>query len=65
MGRSWCRDLRSRPWAGDGSPGAGGRRAGHAEGGYIVPGFVNMHVHGASGYDTLDASADSLAAMHG
>lgn len=26
----------------------------------VVPGFVDMHVHGAAGYDTMDATAEAL-----
>lgn len=34
-----------------------------AAGGYIVPGFVDIHVHGGGGADTMDASPDGLRAM--
>ncbi len=29
----------------------------------VVPGFINLHVHGALGHDTMDASADGMLAM--
>jgi len=29
----------------------------------IVPGYIDLHVHGALGHDTMDASADGLLAM--
>ncbi len=31
----------------------------------IVPGFVDIHIHGCAGSDTCDATAESLAAMAG
>lgn len=34
-----------------------------ATGCLILPGFVDVHVHGAVGYDTMDADTDGLAAM--
>ncbi len=34
-----------------------------AGGGYIVPGLVDVHVHGGGGVDTMDASPDGLRAM--
>lgn len=30
---------------------------------YVLPGFIDVHVHGGAGYDTMDASAEGLAAM--
>src|SRR5207248_10529258 len=41
------------------------------EGGYLVPGFVDLHVHGGDGADFMDGDADSFRticrahAMHG
>jgi N-acetylglucosamine-6-phosphate deacetylase len=32
-----------------------------AEGAFVSPGFVDMHVHGALGHDTMDGSVESLA----
>jgi N-acetylglucosamine-6-phosphate deacetylase len=32
-------------------------------GSYLAPGFVDLHVHGASGRDTLEASADAFRAI--
>jgi N-acetylglucosamine-6-phosphate deacetylase len=34
-----------------------------AKGGHIAPGFVNMHIHGVKGYDSLDGQVASLQAM--
>ncbi len=34
----------------------------NAEGYYVVPGFIDVHVHGADGHDTMDATP---AAIHG
>lgn len=34
-----------------------------AQGLYVVPGFIDVHVHGAMGHDTMDASAGALAEM--
>jgi N-acetylglucosamine-6-phosphate deacetylase len=34
-----------------------------ASGGSIVPGFVNMHIHGVGGYGSLDGQVASLQAM--
>jgi N-acetylglucosamine-6-phosphate deacetylase len=33
------------------------------DGNYLAPGFVDLHVHGASGHDTMEASADALRAI--
>ena len=32
----------------------------NAEGGYLLPGFVDIHCHGGYGYDFMDASADEM-----
>lgn len=32
-------------------------------GNYLAPGFVDLHVHGASGRDTMEASADAFRAI--
>ena len=34
-----------------------------ASGNYVAPGFINLHIHGCGGADTMDASEDSLAVM--
>ena len=34
-----------------------------AEGGYILPGFIDLHVHGGGGADFMDAEPDSLKTM--
>ena len=40
-----------------------GTRHLNAAGGHIVPGFVNMHVHGIGGYDAMDGEVSSLVIM--
>ena len=30
---------------------------------YLVPGFIDVHIHGAAGYDVMDSSAEALAAI--
>ena len=30
---------------------------------FIVPGFIDVHVHGAVGFDTMDATAEAILAM--
>lgn len=34
-----------------------------AGGGLLLPGFIDLHVHGAVGHEVMDASLDGLAAM--
>lgn len=34
-----------------------------ARGGWIVPGFIDLHVHGGGGGDTMDATFDALCAV--
>lgn len=34
-----------------------------AEGGYVLPGFVDLHVHGGGGYDFLDGDAGAIDAI--
>lgn len=34
-----------------------------AAGGWVAPGFVDVHVHGGGGHDTMDATHDALAGM--
>lgn len=36
-----------------------------AAGGYVVPGFIDLQVHGAAGYDFSDASEEALNAIAG
>ena len=31
-----------------------------AEGKYVSPGFIDIHIHGSGGYDTMDATAEAL-----
>jgi N-acetylglucosamine-6-phosphate deacetylase len=35
----------------------------HVDGGWIVPGFIDIHTHGGAGSDMMDASADALQAI--
>jgi N-acetylglucosamine-6-phosphate deacetylase len=32
-------------------------------GGYLAPAFIDMHVHGGNGYDTMDATPEALRGM--
>ena len=34
-----------------------------AGGAYVSPGFINLHIHGCGGADTMDATEDALSAM--
>lgn len=34
-----------------------------AKGAYVSPGFINIHIHGCGGADTMDATRESLATM--
>lgn len=34
-----------------------------ATGCYVLPGFIDVHVHGGDGHDTMDATAEGLTAM--
>ena len=34
-----------------------------AQGQYVAPGFINVHIHGCAGYDTMDADMDGLVQM--
>lgn len=34
-----------------------------AGGAYVSPGFINLHIHGCAGADTMDAEEDTLAVM--
>ncbi len=34
-----------------------------AQGCYIVPGFIDVHVHGADGHDTMDATTEAIHGM--
>src|SRR5688500_14276306 len=34
-----------------------------AQGLHLLPGFIDVHVHGALGYDTMNASPEGLRAM--
>ncbi|VDG89418.1 N-acetylglucosamine-6-phosphate deacetylase [Lysinibacillus sphaericus] len=34
-----------------------------AHGGYVLPGFIDMHIHGAAGADVMDATEEALQTM--
>ena len=34
-----------------------------AQGAYVSPGFINLHIHGCAGADTMDAEKDTLSVM--
>lgn len=34
-----------------------------AEGGYILPGFIDIHVHGGGGYDCMDGTPEDILGM--
>ncbi|WP_025784103.1 N-acetylglucosamine-6-phosphate deacetylase [Sporosarcina sp. D27] len=34
-----------------------------ARGGYVLPGFIDMHIHGAAGADVMDATEEALQTM--
>lgn len=34
-----------------------------AQGGWLLPGFIDVHVHGSAGADAMDATPDALATM--
>ncbi len=34
-----------------------------AKGNYVSPGFIDMHIHGSGGYDIMDGTQESLAAI--
>lgn len=44
---------------------APGEEVYEAAGGYVVPGFIDLQVHGAAGYDFSDASGEALRAISG
>jgi N-acetylglucosamine-6-phosphate deacetylase len=31
-----------------------------ARGSYVIPGFIDIHIHGANGFDTMDATPDAI-----
>ena len=31
-----------------------------AEGGYILPGFIDLHLHGGGGYDFMDGTKEAM-----
>ena len=41
----------------------GGKQAVDLSGNYLAPGFVDVHIHGAVGRDTMEASADAFRAI--
>src|SRR4051812_37999875 len=52
--------------AGKAAAGASGKSAANTidlKGGYLAPGFVDLHIHGALGRDTMEASVDAFRAI--
>lgn len=54
----------------DASPGGGGAAADYElpDGGWVLPGFIDVHVHGGFGADFMDATAEAyrtIASFHG
>ena len=49
--------------AGKGDPLPEGTEIIDAAGGYVLPGFVDLHVHGGGGYDFLDSDPDAIDAI--
>ena len=45
-------------YIGSGSPDLGGRREVDAQGCYVMPGFVDLHVHGGCGFDLTSGLFD-------
>ncbi|MGD0878229.1 MAG: N-acetylglucosamine-6-phosphate deacetylase [Anaerolineales bacterium] len=35
----------------------------HVKGFFVIPGFIDIHVHGAYGFDTMDATSDAILGM--
>ncbi len=33
----------------------------NGEGGYVTPGFIDIHIHGAGGYDTMEGTEEALS----
>src|SRR6184192_577291 len=42
---------------------SGGEGVINLQGNYIAPGFIDLHVHGALGRDTMEASAEAFRAI--
>ena len=34
-----------------------------AGGGYVCPGFINIHIHGAIGYDVMDGTEEAIRGL--
>jgi N-acetylglucosamine-6-phosphate deacetylase len=45
---------------GSGTPGAGGANIIDLEGGFLVPGYVDIHVHGGAGADFMDGTEEAF-----
>src|SRR2546428_6153747 len=43
--------------------GAAGEEIADLAGNYLAPGFIDLHLHGAVGRDTMEASADAFRAI--
>lgn len=59
----WCKDGRIEAFGKDNIPDVPNAEVIDADGNNLLPGFVDIHVHGGAGVDTMDASPDSLARM--
>src|SRR6266545_4545828 len=44
-------------------PQSGGEVVINLQGNYLAPGFIDLHVHGALGRDTMEASAEAFRAI--
>jgi N-acetylglucosamine-6-phosphate deacetylase len=56
-------DGRILSFAADGTQAVDPRRTIRVDGGWVVPGFIDIHTHGGAGSDMMDASTDALQAM--
>ena len=63
--RGWllARDGKIAAFAPYNAPSFEGVEVINAEGLTLLPGFIDIHVHGGNGYDVMDASIDSLQGM--
>src|SRR5262249_34961369 len=46
-----------------GGPSASGTRIVTLKGGYLAPGFIDLHVHGGAGHDFMDGTGDAFRAI--
>ena len=62
-GQTLLFDKRIRGFQEDGRPLPEGTEIIDARGQYVAPGFINIHIHGCGGADTMDATPEALATM--